>query len=147
MIKSYLKGPLVYLYRVSNNGLTGWRPTVNQIQAFSDQGCSDAILAAYVDESGHNNGFGDGRAAFDDKYGTQWRPQCTPCTKGEAWVTFSTNSEAKCISATNLGKATNLGLTGGKYWNNGIKVELQNPDGSWRVVMESQGGNSAAQGI
>ena len=143
MIILYLKGPLVYLYRVSNNGLTGWRPTVNQIQAFSDQGCSDAILAAYVDESGHNNGFGDGSAAFDDNVGTQWRPQCHPCTKGEAWLTFSTNDEAKCISATNLGK----GSGGGETWNNGIKVELQNPDGSWRVVMESQGENSAVQGI
>ena len=143
----HLKGPAVNVYRVSNNGLTGWRPCVQEIQAFSDQGCSKKAVVTYLDESGHNCPNNppecDGSAAFDGDTGTQWRPQCSPCEKKEAWVSFSTTEDAKCIIAYNLGK----GEAGGKSWNNGIIVELQNPDGSWRILIESSHENSVVLGI
>ena len=131
------------VYRVSNNGLTGWRPGVQEIQVFSDQGCAKKAVVTYLDESGHNCDGCDGSAAFDDDTGTQWRPQCSPCEKKKAWVSFWTTEDAKCIIAYNLGK----GEAGGKSWNNGIMVELQNPDGSWRILIESSHENSVVLGI
>ena len=65
----------MYVYRVSNNGDTGWRPVVQEIQAFLDQGCSKKRRATYIDESGNLSGSGDGKAAFDGNTSTSWRPQ------------------------------------------------------------------------
>ena len=127
------------MYRVSNNGETGWRPAVPEIQVFLDQACSKKAIAAYVNDSGHLSGSGDGKAAFDDNKDTSWRPQCYPCAINEAWATFSTTEKAQCIIASNLG----LGSGGDKTWNNGITVELRNGDGSWKIVMQSRNNNSA----
>ena len=147
----YLKVGKRFSYRVSNNGATGWRPSVQRIQVFSDQGCSKDTLATYIDDSGHNFGFGNGSAAFDNDRITKWRPQCLNCTKGEAWITFSTTEEARCIIATNLGKGRigNLKWNNGTdvTWNNGLIVELKNPDGSWMKIMESFRDNSVVIGI
>ena len=139
----YFKGRSVYVYRVSNNGKTGWRPAVQEIQVFSDRVCSTKTLATYVDVSGSRSGSHDGIAAFDDNIATEWRPQCSPCTKNEAWVIFTTNLEAKCINAGNLGR----GPGGHGSWNIGIYVELKNLYGSWGMVMESQSENIAKLGI
>ena len=96
-------------------------------------------------ESGHRSAFEDGSTAFDNKGGTYWRPQCKPCNKNEAWLTFTTTEKAKCITAKNLGYGSNSwGFYG---WNNGIVVELRTFNGSWRSVMESNEGNSAFLGI
>ena len=134
------------MYRVSNNGFTGYTPMVKEIEVFSDQGCSKMAVAKYVDDSGTSYGMDDGSVAFDGKYGTQWRPECSyanMCFKNEAWVSFSTYEEARCIVANNLGKDA----IGTSVWNNGINVELQNSDGSWRMVMTSHENNSAVLGI
>ena len=135
----------MYVYRVSNNGPIGWRPAVQEVQAFLDQSCSKKAEAAYVDESGHLSGSGDGKAAFDGNTGTSWRPQCPEqsggqCAKNEAWITFSTTEEVQCIIANELGH----GSGGGKAWNIGITVELKNCDGTWNIVMQSHIDNSAS---
>ena len=129
-----------YIYRVSNNGETGWRPSVTDIKAFSDEGCKNEIVATYVDSSGHNNRGGDGKAAFDDNPSTSWRPNCHPCGKFKAWATFSTTAQALCVEAENLGK----GSAGGASWNSGILIELQNKDETWGTAMESKSGNVAS---
>ena len=70
----------MYVYRVSNNGHTGWLPEVQEIQAFLDQGCSKKSKATYIDEL---SGSGDGRAAFDSNTSTSWRPQCPKQSGGQ----------------------------------------------------------------
>ena len=63
--------------------------------------------------------------------------------KNEAWITFSTTGEAKCVYTNKFGK----GKVGGRTWNTGIEVEIQNDDCSWTTVMQSSNGNNAtAQG-
>ena len=58
-------GAATYLYRVSNKATTPWRPAVEKISVFSDESCTNDIHAVYVAESGHDQGTGDGSAAFD----------------------------------------------------------------------------------
>ena len=111
------------LYRVSNNGQTRERPTVEEIRVFSDRLCQKEVVSTYVNESGHNDGR-DGSKALDNNPDTHWRPQCGTCEKNEAWLIFSTAEEAKCINAIELGKGAGSSTT----WNTGIEVELQNDD-------------------
>merc|ERR1719461_2714992 len=68
------------VYRVSNNGVTGWNPEISEILVYADHVCTKPIQATFVEESGHiipenTNGFGDGSAAFDGDETTFWRPQ------------------------------------------------------------------------
>ena len=129
-------------YRVSNNGQTTWKPQVKDVKVFSDHGCSNQILASYVNESGHK-GEWDGSKALDNELTTYWKPQCGPCEKNEAWLIFSTAGDAKCVNTIKLGKGT----VGGRTWNTGIEVELQNNHCSWTTVMQASTGNIAiAQG-
>ena len=129
-------------YRVSNNGQTTWKPQVRDIKVYSDHGCSDQLSASYVKESGHT-GEWDGSKALDNRLSTYWKPQCGPCEKNEAWLTFSTTGEAKCVYTNKFGK----GKVGGRTWNTGIEVDLQNDDCSWTSVMQASTGNIAiAQG-
>ena len=101
-------------------------------------------VATYVGESGHLPGTGDGSAAFDGNYHTIWRPQCSNCTKNEAWVIFYTYKDVRCVIASDLGK----GFGGDQTWNGGIKVDLQNRnDSSWKMALISDQGNSALPGI
>ena len=134
----FIGGPL-FRYRVSNNGLTTWRPWVPEVQVFSDQSCVTEIEATYVAESGHNDNR-DGSLAFDGISATHWRPQCHPCETNVAWLTFSTTQEAQCVTASNLGR--NDGGDG-QSWNGGILVELLNDERTWSIAMKSNTGNSA----
>jgi len=143
------------VYRVSNNGVTGWHPEVSEILVYADHVCTKPIQATFVEESGHiipknTNGFGDGSAAFDGDETTFWRPQChyvgggtgvNRCEANEAWVTFSTKEQVKCVKAHNLGVQRNR--IGSGTSNGGILVELQLRDGTWTTAMESQSGNMA----
>ena len=123
------------IYRVSNNVYTPWRPTVSTIRAYSDADCAKEITATYIDESG---GSDSGSLAFVYSRGKYWRPHCGKCDIGEAWVTFSTETEAQCVLANALGE----GGRGSTSWNGGIKVEIQDR-GSWITVFESTSGNKA----
>ena len=117
---------------------------MSEIQVFSDQSCTNEIDAVYVYESGHNSGYGDGSNAFDSSTSTEWRPQCHPCTSNQAWVTFTTSTKAKCVTADNLGS----GSAGGENWNGGILVELlYSETHKWYTAMESTDGNTAVEGI
>ena len=136
-------GAATYSYRVSNKAYTSWRPAVGKISAFSHQSCTNEIDAVYLAESGHNPGYGDGSAAFDDNSATKWRPQCGPCNENFAWLTFSTTIQAACVTASDLGE----GSGGGQTWNGGIVVERQSSDNSWTTVMQSENGNTATTGI
>ena len=69
-----------------------------------------------------------------------WRPGCGKCDIGEAWMTFSTESDIKCVLADGLGKGAG---GGGTTWNGGIKVEVQD-SGLWTTVFESTSGNKAS---
>ena len=135
------------LYRISNNGQTQATPTVKEIKVFSDQKCAKRIISTYVNDSGHTpNEYRDtdGSVAFDKGDYTYWSPQCGPCSKNEAWITFSTIENAGCISAHNLGQKSSQLWDG---WNGGIKVEMKMFDGSWKSVIPPQKGNSATGGI
>ena len=123
---------------MSNNGKTQWRPSVSKIQIYSDEICLEQISATYLDQSGSFSDDTDGSMALDKSDTTKWRPQCGPfCSIGEAWVTFSTESEIKCVKASNLGEAN-----GDSVWNGGIKVEIQDR-WKWTTVLESHSGNYA----
>ena len=128
-------------YRLSNNGLTTWRPTVETIRVYSDIECTRQVSATYVAQSGCNpkdSRQQDGSKAFDDSTATHWRPQCPQCVTGEAWVTFYTASDIKCAKAYQLGK----GEGGGNSWNVGIQVERLD-HGIWNPIFESNSGNFA----
>ena len=125
------------IYRVSNNVYTPWRPTVSTIRAYSDADCAKEITATYIDESGDRDV--SGSLAFVYSSGKYWRPHCRTCDIGEAWVTFSTETEAQCVLTDGLGEGKG---GGGTSWNGGIKVELQDK-GSWITVLESTSGNKA----
>ena len=131
------------VYRISNNGLTGWRPAISEVRAYSDSECAIEVDATFVDMSGHNSGHGDGSAAFDNTEDTLWRPQCQPCGIGEAWLSFAVAEEIECVRASDLGQ----GAGGSEWWNGGIKVELQNADSTWTTAMESTSGNSASTSL
>jgi len=122
-------------YRLSNAGLTGWRPEV-QLKAYRDAACSDRISddALSLDAC---SGF--------STYGTQaqvrcenalssgkWRPQCSQCQPGDAWIEFSSASGIMCITlpGNNLGK----GEGGGKSWSGGVTMTAS--DGSTWVNVE-----------
>ena len=123
---------------MSNNGITQWRPSVPKIQTYSDKICSKRISATYLDQSGSFSDDTDGSMALDKSDTTKWRPQCGPsCSIGEAWVTFSTETELKCVKASNLGEANE-----DYVWNGGIKVEMQERS-TWTTVLESHSGNNA----
>ena len=124
------------VYRVSNNVYTPWRPTVSTIRAYSDADCAKEITATYIDESG---GSDSGSLAFVYSRGKYWRPHCGKCDIGEAWVTFSTETEAQCVLANALGE----GAGGSGTWNGGIKVEIQDR-GAWITAFESTSGNKAS---
>ena len=123
---------------MSNNGKTQWRPSVSKIQIYSDEICLEQISATYLDQSGSFSDDTDGSMALDKSDTTKWRPQCGPfCSIGEAWVTFSTETELHCVKASNLGEANK-----NYAWNGGIKVEIQGR-GTWTTVLESHSGNNA----
>ena len=123
---------------MSNNGKTQWRPSVPEIQIYSDEICSNDISAIYLDQSGSFSDDTDGSMAMDKSDATKWRPQCGPsCSIGEAWLTFSTETEIQCVKASNLGEEN-----GDQVWNGGIKVEIQD-GGTWTTVLESHSGNNA----
>ena len=139
------------MYRVSNNGDTCGRPKVLRIEVFSDLSCSREINASYIGESGHDSKYGNGSAAFDKDPLTRWRAQCVPCHKNEAWITFESNEEVKCIKTLRLGAGFGgeLEVTGCKpreFRDYGIKVEIQMRDGSWKLEMQSHEGNDAIRG-
>ena len=115
------------IYRVSNNGYTGWRPKVTTFKAYSDSSCTTETSIEEIDKSGH----------FDNS--KNWRPDCQPCKIGEAWRSFSTKNDIQCVLANGLGE----GAGGGKTWNGGIKLEKKDK-GSWITVFESTSGNKAS---
>jgi len=138
--------PAGVVYKVSNRDETTWRPNVPYVRVYSDSACTEEVEATFEEHSGSLNGNTDGSKAFDGDAATSWRPQCPSCgaigcvcTVGEAWVTFSTSDDVKCVQAAGLGQ----GAGGGRTWNGGIKVEMQNEDGTWSMVMESTYGNEA----
>ena len=114
------------IYRVSNNVYTPWRPTVRALKAYSDQRCVTKISIKIIDKSG----------SFDGS--KNWRPGCGKCDIGEAWMTFSTESDIKCVLADALGQ----GAGGHTTWNGGIKVEVQD-SGLWTTFFESTSGNKS----
>ena len=122
---------------MSNNGYTGWRPTVSTIRVYSDQ-CSTETPTIYIDQSGSYSKETDGSKAFDDSSTTYWRPQCGTCNIGEAWVMFSTETNIQSAEAYGLGE----GAGGEKRWNVGIRVETLDK-GIWRTIFESNFGNIA----
>ena len=126
------------------------RPGVQAIRVFSDLDCSKEVFVTYIDQSGNYKGAnsGNGAAAFDSSDTKPWRPQCGDkvgfCGIGEAWVTFSTDIEIRCVEANGLGRGN---AKNGKHeWNGGIKVEMQD-EGSWKTVLLSNSGNNALSNL
>ena len=105
-----------------------WRPVVGNFEAYSDSSCVTKISIEDIDKSG----------IF--LYGT-WIPGCDKglCEIGEAWRTFSTESDIQCVMAHGLDNGAG---GGGTKWNGGIKLEVKDK-GSWITVFESTSGNKA----
>ena len=121
-------------------------PHVEEVRVFSDKLCTKQIISTYVGESGHkpaSGSTGDGSVAFDKNSGTYWTPQCEPCNKHEAWLTFSTTENAGCVKAFNLGYKDYWECPEGTCWDDGLIVDLKMPDGSWSSVMTSRSGREA----
>ena len=114
------------IYRVSNNGYTTWRPTVGKFKAYSDPSCETEMSIEDIDKTG----------MFDNG---KWRPGCHLCKIGEAWRSFSTETNVQCVVASGFGKG--LG-GGGTSWNGGIKLEMKDK-GSWITIFESTSGDKA----
>jgi len=132
-----------FVYRLSNNGETTWRPSVAEVHLYSDMACQNTVAGQFISESSHyaiSAEQGPGNLAFDDVSTTLWRPGCHPCTTGTAWLQFSTTTELMCVSADNLGKGTS-----GSGWDVGIKLEKET-SGAWSTVFESTSGNVARYG-
>ena len=77
---------------------------MSDVQLYSDVNCTQKldVTDSMVSVSGvTSHGGGEKGLAVDDSTSTSWRPQCHPCSEGEAWlsVTFATPTEVQCGKA------------------------------------------------
>ena len=108
---------------------------MSDVQLYSDVDCTQKldVTDSMVSVSGvTSHGGGEKGLAVDDSTSTSWRPQCHPCSEGEAWlsVTFATPTEVQCGKAVGLG----VGSGGGQSWSSGINLEGSSDDSMWEVV-------------
>merc|ERR1712194_165766 len=82
-------------WKVSNNGVTTWRPTVKEVTFYSDTDCTKQLLPYTAGGalpnpicSGHNRAHRNTgcQLAVDGDITTSWRPQAHICGSGECWI-------------------------------------------------------------
>ena len=110
-----------------------------EVRVYSDISCTNTLHAFHVGQSSERSGY-DASFAFDNDDLTSWRPDGNaPYAANTAWLSFSTLVQIQCVEADNLGEGTGSSFS----WDHGIKVEVQDENGNWDLMFESDSGNTA----
>jgi len=143
-------------WRVSNAGITEWRPAVHEIFFYSDYECTQEVAVENtftMSANGPNTASDVPWLVFDRDYASNWRSLCccnqhnAPCEIGELafTVTFPEPVQIRCVKTCgNLGytppSSTTMGcgiageLPGGYSWSAGILLEASNPYSEWTTI-------------
>jgi len=141
-------------WRVVNNGLTTWRPSVTDVSFYSNSDCTGKLIGqgastgnpTYLCSGAHNN---NGKAcynALDGSSRTSWRPHLGNCGAGQCWigVKFASAVAVRCARTNGgLGK----GCGGGHCWDGGMRLEYSGDGTSWTTwAASSKSGNTVIVG-